>query len=242
MDLMVNRRIAIIPARGGSKRIPEKNIIDFAGKPMIAWSIEAALKSNLFDRVIVSTDDIKIADIAKQWGAEVPFLRKECADDYSTVSEATTSALTQAMNFWHEDYTTVVQLMANCPLRTSNDIQQATHQFDRQHRRFQISCFKYGWMNPWWAVKLNENNCPEKLFPDALDKRSQDLPELYCPTGAIWIAAAQDLLKHNTFYGPDHTFEPISWESAVDIDDFNDLAFAKSVLLNVQNYSITVDQ
>ncbi len=96
---MVNRRIAIIPARGGSKRIPEKNIIDFAGKPMIAWSIEAALKSNLFDRVIVSTDDIKIADIAKQWGAEVPFLRKECADDYSTVSEATTSALTQAMNF-----------------------------------------------------------------------------------------------------------------------------------------------
>ena len=70
-----NRTIAVIPARGGSKRIPRKNIKDFCGKPMIAWSIEAATASGLFDHIIVSTDDAEIAEVAKEWGAEVPFMR-----------------------------------------------------------------------------------------------------------------------------------------------------------------------
>ena len=90
MDNMVNKKnIAIIPARGGSKRIPKKNIIDFFGKPLIAHTIESAIKSNIFDRVIVSTDCKEIAKISLQYGAEVPFMREDKADDFSPISDAT---------------------------------------------------------------------------------------------------------------------------------------------------------
>lgn len=226
---MVKPRIAIIPARGGSKRIPHKNIIEFCGKPMIAWTIQAAKESGLFDRVLVSTDDQSIAEVSKIWGAEVPFLRASFADDHAPVSEATASALQQAMNHWQESYASVIQLMANCPLRTVDDITQAVTQLEAQARSFQISCFKYGWMNPWWAVKLDPEGHPERLFTETAGQRSQDLPELFCPTGAIWVAKADALLKSNTFYGPNHVFEPISWESAVDIDDYDDLRFAEAL-------------
>lgn len=226
---MVNRRIAIIPARAGSKRIPEKNIMDFCGKPMIAWTIQAATQSGLFDRVLVSTDDPNIAKVSKAWGAEVPFLRLDCADDVTPVSEATASALQQAINYWQEDYVSVTQLMANCPIRTAPDINDAVTQFEAQDRIFQISCFKYGWMNPWWAVTLDSCGRPQRLFPEAASQRSQDLPELYCPTGAIWIAKTRALLLEKTFYGSGHVFEPLSWESAIDIDDYEDLSFAKTV-------------
>lgn len=227
---MVEHRIAIIPARGGSKRIPQKNIIDFNGKPMIAWSIIAAKQSGLFTRILVSTDDLEIAKIAVECGAEVPFLRQEYADDHSTVSEATAAALQQAMDHWQEEYSAVIQLMANCPLRTSKDIEDAVTVFEDEKRTSQISCFEYGWMNPWWATKVDERGQPTKLFPETLDKRSQDLPKLYCPTGAIWISRVDTLLTHNSFYSPTHVFEPISLQSAVDIDNYEDLRFAKALL------------
>jgi N-acylneuraminate cytidylyltransferase len=226
---MVNTRIAIIPARGGSKRIPQKNIIDFCGKPMIAWTILAAKESGLFDRILVSTDDQRIAEVSIKWGAEVPFLRASFADDHTPVSKATASALQQAMNHWRESYATVVQLMANCPLRTADDIRQAVRQFEAQDRSFQISCFKYGWMNPWWAVQLDSKGYPKRLFPEAAAQRSQDLPELFCPTGAIWIAQADALLETKTFYGPNHVFEPMTWEGAIDIDDYDDMRFAEAL-------------
>lgn len=229
----VKRRIAIIPARGGSKRIPNKNIIDFNDKPMIAWSIIAAKQSGLFTRILVSTDDPEIAEVAKSLGAEVPFLRQDFADDHATVSEATAAALQQAMEYWQEDYSLVVQLMANCPLRTSADIEAAVASFEQSSRSAQISCFEYGWMNPWWATKLDEAGRPTKLFPEAFASRSQDLPKLYCPTGAIWISSTTTLLTHKTFYSPDHAFEPMSMKSAMDIDDYTDLQFAQA--LSIQN-------
>jgi CMP-N-acetylneuraminic acid synthetase len=90
------KHIAIILARGGSKRLPRKNILDFHGKPLLAWTVEAALHSGKFDRVLVSTDDREIADIARSFGAEVPFLRKIAAGDHASSSEATLAALQQA--------------------------------------------------------------------------------------------------------------------------------------------------
>ena len=227
---MVKRRIAIIPARGGSKRIPKKNISDFNGQPMIAWTIRAAKQSELFDRIVVSTDDPETAEISVQYGAEVPFLRKDFADDYCTVSEATTFALQQAMEYWNEEYSVVVQLMANCPLRTSADIKSQVAIFEAKNRTAQISCFEYGWMNPWWAATIDDIGKPTQIFSETLTQRSQDLPKLYCPTGAIWISAVKDLLTHKTFYSPGHTFEPISLQSAVDIDDLEDLKVARALL------------
>lgn len=234
---MVKRRIAIIPARGGSKRIPKKNITDFNGQPMIAWTIKAARESKLFDRILVSTDDSRIAEVAINAGAEVPFLRTNCADDYASVSEATIFALQQAMDHWQEEYQVVVQLMANCPLRTSEDIKKLVSLFETKQRSAQISCFEYGWMNPWWAATLDEIGRPAQIFSKTLTQRSQDLPKLYCPTGAIWISTVEALLTHKTFYSPNHTFEPISLKSAMDIDDYEDLKMANALLL-ASEYSL----
>lgn len=223
------RRIAIIPARGGSKRIPRKNVIDFFGRPMIAWTIEAALRSGVFDRVLVSTDDQEIADIARANGAEVPFMRGEAADDASHASAATLVAFGQAMAYWNESYETLVQLMPNCPLRGQAEILRALQAFDSRAADFQISCFRYGWMNPWWAATLADDGRPTPKFPEVAKARSQDLPALYCPTGAIWIARSAAFLSAKSFYGTDHRFEPMPWTAAVDIDDDDDLLFACAV-------------
>lgn len=223
----MGQRIAIIPARGGSKRIPGKNVMDFDGKPMIAWTIEAALDSGCFDRVLVSTDCETIAQTSRKAGASVPFLRQVHADDRSPISQATISSLQQAESHWHTCYDTVVQLMPNCPLRQAVHIKNAIDNFFQQRNKFQISCFRYGWMNPWWAVQLNESNRPRPLFSDAITHRSQDLPPLYCPSGAIWVAQRDALLAAGSFYGPDHCFHPLEWEYAVDIDDMDDYRMAR---------------
>ena len=222
--------IAIIPARGGSKRLPGKNILDFCGKPMIAWTIEAAIHSGSFDRILVSTDDEMIAQIARDYGAEAPFLRATAADDISPISAATLVALEQAESHWGQQFNTVVQLMANCPIRGSKEIFEAMHAFKESGSRFQISCFPFGWMNPWWAAKLDETGRPEALFPGAMVARSQDLAKLYCPTGAIWIADAAALKCEKTFYGKGHRYQPMHWSSAVDIDDPEDLEMALAIL------------
>jgi CMP-N-acetylneuraminic acid synthetase len=223
------KKIAVIPARGGSKRIPHKNIMSFMGKPLMGWTIEAAKESAVIDRIVVSTDDAEIARVAQQFGIEVPFLRKEANDDVTPVSLATVAAIRQAQEYWCEQYDIVVQLMANCPIRGSGEIAQSLAHFVKSHANFQISCFKYGWMNPWWAARLNEQLRPEFVFPDALTKRSQDLPTLYCPTGAVWIAQVDQLMKEGSFYGPGHIFFPIDWKAAVDIDDYEDAELAQAV-------------
>ena len=234
MERMVSKRIAIVLARGGSKRLPRKNILDLDGKPLLAWSIIAALQSNQFDKVLVSTDDPEIAEVGIKYGAETPFLRKWATDDISTASEATCAALSQAEKYWKVEFSIVAQLMANCPLRTAQDICRSVAAFERNHAPSQISCFRFGWMNPWWAVKLQESGKPERLFPDAINVRSQDLSPLYCPTGALWIAQRDALLESRNYYMKGHRFEPMHWISAVDIDDEDDLLMAK-MCLKLQN-------
>jgi len=231
----MNKTIAIIPARGGSKRIPQKNIIDFMGMPMIVWTIKAALDSGIFDRVILSTDSEEIAAVGRKYGLEVPFLREEKNDDISPVSEATIIALKQAEEYYKESYDIVVQLMANAPLRKAIDIKRHYKAFIDNQRDFQISSFKFGWMNPWWAAKIDEDNTPQWMLPEGLMKRSQDLADLYCPTGVIWIASVNKLKESNTFYGDNYKFCEINWKSAVDIDDYEDLEFAKALFLLENN-------
>lgn len=222
--------VAIIPARGGSKRVPGKNIMDFCGKPMIAWTIEAAIASQLFDAVVVSTDDAEIAKVALAYGALVPALRQAAADDHSPVSEATIHALEQ-LEAQGKHFDVVVQLFAVCPLRNASDIQKAYAFFEVQKAAFLISCFKYVWMNPWWAVQLDATHQPKRIFEDTF-KRSQDLPELFCPTGAIWIADVNHLKEAGTFYGKGHVFWELDWRRALDIDSYDDVALGKA-LFNV---------
>ena len=231
------KSIAIILARGGSKRLPNKNILPIGGRPMLSWSIEAAIQSQKFSRVLVSTDSKEIAEIARGYGAEVPFLRDEASGDHATSSEATLVALQQAEKYWNEDYKIVAQLMANCPLRSAQDVQLAIESLAESRAPSQISCFRYGWMNPWWAARLSDNKEPEWLFPNACESRSQDLPQLFCPSGALWIAQSSVLKESKTFYAPNHIFHELSWLSAMDIDDENDLYMAK-VCMELRNSKV----
>lgn len=223
--------IAIIPARGGSKRIPRKNIIEFGGRPMIAWTVAAAVQSGRFQRVVVSTDDDEIARVSRDAGAEVPFLRHGHADDHAPVSAATLVALDQAEAHFGERYDVVAQLMANCPLRTAAHLVAAMDRRAASGAPFVVSAIRFGWMNPWWAHRLDDDGRPQALFPEALRTRSQDLPPLYCPTGAIMLAEVAALRASGNFYGPGHLFHEIPWQAGIDIDDDADLAMARSVWL-----------
>lgn len=221
------RILAIIPARGGSKRIPKKNIIPLAGKPMIQWTIEAAKSCDYIDRIVVSTDSEEIRQVALNSGLDIPFLREFAADDVAPVSEATLACLEQSEAEWGS-YDIIIQLMANCPLRTSEVITQGIEKYFLNNEQPQISYFKYGWMNPWWAHTVDKYDHPHPIFPDAIKSRSQDLEELYCPTGSIWIINAKDLKKYKTFYSPGYKSFVIDWLSALDIDDEDDLKMAQA--------------
>lgn len=221
----MTRVVAIIPARGGSKRIPKKNIVPFNGKPLIAHTIEAAKASGVFDDIIVSTDSEEIATVSKKYGALVPELRDEKSDDISPVSEATIHTLKQLERKGLK-YDVVIQLFAVCPLRDAADIEACYQYFRERKAPFVLSCFKFDWMNPWWAFSKNQNGEAKWLFDDARKQRSQDLPDLYSPTGAIWIANVDALLKEGSFYGKGHIFWEMDWKHALDIDVAADLEMA----------------
>ncbi len=196
---------------------------------MIAWTIETDLRTEIFEHVIVSTDSEEIAEISREYGAEVPFLRQNTNDNVSAVSLATLEALKQAEEYYSMKYDNVIQLMANTPLRTAKDIQVMFDYFKKNDYEALLSCFKSGWMNPWWAFEKSKDDKAIMKLPEGLTKRSQDLPNLFCPTGAIWISKCNVLKQHKSFYSPQYHFFEISWKSAVDIDEYEDLEFAKAV-------------
>jgi len=217
----------VIPARGGSKRIPNKNTRELGGRPLIAYSIAAAVESGLFSQVVVSTDSEEIAAIALQYGADVPFLRQaSLADDQTPVSLATCDAL-EKLDPGGSRFDAVAQLMANCPLRTASDVVDSYQQFKHAERDVQISVCRYGWLNPWWAMTRGPGLEVEPLFEDQLRQRSQDLPDLYCPTGAIWWAKSSVLRSQRTFHVSGRTGWEIPWERALDIDDEDDWRMAE---------------
>ncbi len=227
---MTGAIIAIIPARGGSKRIPGKNIRPLAGKPIIAYTIAAACESDLFDRVVVSTDSPEIAEVARQFGAEVPFLRDEnLADDFTPVSSATADALLR-LDPEGDKFHSVAQLMPCCPLRTASDVRESYGQFEKTSTESQISVVRYCWQNPRWAMSQNERHELEPLFKEQMTARSQDLPKIVCPTGAIWWARTGTLRRTKTFHIENRTGWEIPWQRGIDIDTFEDWDMAEVLL------------
>lgn len=222
--------IAIVPARGGSERIPRKAIVDFGGRPLIAWTIEALLESAVCERVLVSTDDREIADVAVAAGAEVPFLREGYADDFTPVSTVTVAMVRELEKRGERVPDTVLHALVTSPLRTAEDVIRALATFRGRGVPFQLSCFAFTGMTPWWARRLDAQGRPTRLFPGPM-RRSQDLEPLYCPSGAIWIARTDALLEAGTFYGPDHVMEPLpDWSAGLEIDTYEDLDLAQALL------------
>jgi pseudaminic acid cytidylyltransferase len=227
--------IAILPARGGSKRIPGKNVRPMLGKPLIQYSIEAAMQSELFARIVVSTDSAAIGEVAAAAGAEVPFLRDaSLADDHTPVSAATVDVL-QRLDPAGAVFTDVCQLMPNCPLRTAADIADSYRQFLKTNSASQISVTRYGWQNPWWAMRRDGKFLLSPLFAAKHAARSQDLPELFCPTGAIWWAKAAVLRREGTFHIGPRTGWEIPWERGVDIDTADDWELAETIMRRIRS-------
>ena len=168
-------RLAVIPARGGSKRIPGKNIKPFCGKPMIAWSIEAAKKSQLFDHILVSTDDQEIAEVAKTFGAEVPFMRPaKLADDYAGTIEVIGHAVAwMQAQLWPLD--AVCCIYATASLVQPEDLKRGWKALDSGDWSYAFSVTEYP--SPIFrSFKEHPEGGLEMFFPEKWEMRSQDLP------------------------------------------------------------------
>jgi len=194
---MANKAIAIIPARGGSKRIPRKNIKNFHGKPLIAYSIEVALDSKLFNKVIVSTDDEEIATIARKYGAEVPFLRpKELSDDFAGTGDVIRHALEELNKKNIYDY--VCTIYATAPLL---QIKYLVEGYNKLKNTNAVNTFSATSM-PFpiqRTFKLNDNGRCEMFTPEHYSSRSQDLEEAYQDAGQFYWRKIGKLSKENMF-------------------------------------------
>lgn len=180
-------KIAVIPARGGSKRIPRKNIKDFCGKPMIAWSIDAAHASGLFDHIIVSTDDAEIAEVAKTWGAEVPFMRPVAlSNDYVGTRAVTKHALEWAMAAYG-DIDHVCTIYATAPFIKATDLSNGLALISKSQKAiaFTVTSFSYPIQR---ALRITETNGVTMFQPEHLMTRSQDLLPAYHDAGQFYWA------------------------------------------------------
>jgi N-acylneuraminate cytidylyltransferase len=168
-------KIAVIPARGGSKRIPRKNIKLFRGKPMIAWSIEAAKDSNLFDHIIVSTDDDEIAEVARQWGAEVPFMRPvELSDDYAGTAPVITHATQWALD-QRFDVTAVCCIYATAPFIRVADLKRGCSELESGSWQYVFTATDFA-APIFRSFEQTANGGIQMFFPEHVLTRSQDLP------------------------------------------------------------------
>ncbi len=229
---MINGKsvLTIIPARGGSKGLLEKNIKKLCGKPLIAWTIEQTKSCSNIDSIVVSTDDREIAEVAKKYGAEVPFMRPpELASDTTT----TVDVIFHTIDWFkkHEDYRPeyILLLQPTSPLRTREDIDGAMRILKDKNARAVVSVCETD-HHPWWSNTLPENgNMKAFLRPEILNKRRQDLPVFYRLNGAIYLADADYLYECNGFLGSDTFAYKMPKSRSVDID--SDLDFKLASLL-----------
>lgn len=223
--------LGLVLARGGSKGIPRKNVQPAGGKPLIAWTVQAALQSGALARVIVSTDDEEIAAVARQWGAEVPFQRPaELAQDDTGSIDTTIHAVEfMAERFgYRPEY--VMLLQPTSPLRTAEDIKAAI-QIARDRQADAVVSVSAAHQHPFWTKTVSEDGTlRDFLPPERPYTRRQDLPPVYFIDGAIYLVRRDVLLERQTFY-TDRTYAYImAAEHTLDVDTPWDLHVADLVL------------
>ena len=218
---MQEKTIAIIPARGGSKRIPRKNIKLFFGKPMIAYSIEAAINAKLFDEIIVSTDDDEIADIAQKFGASVPFMRpKELSDDFTT----TGAVIEHAINFLKnrgEKIKFVCTIYATAPLIDEKYLRLGFEKLSSSNAKYAFSCTSMPFPI-WRTFKITDNDRCEMFWKENFAKRSQDLEEAYQDAGQFYWANLDISSSDDVFFGQDSIPIILPRHLVQDIDTLDD--------------------
>ena len=210
-------KVAIIPARGGSKRIPRKNIKKFCGKPMIAYSIEAAVESGCFNRVIVSTDDTEIAKVAQAYNAEVPFIRpEELSNDYA----GTIPVIQHAVNWLIEQGEApefICCLYATAPFITPKVIKQGLQQLEDTNAAYAFSATSYAFPIQR-AFRIKPSLGVEMFEPEQFNTRSQDLEEAYHDAGQFYWGTKEAWLKEKVIFGPESTPVLLPRHRVQDID------------------------
>lgn len=222
--------LAIIPARSGSKRLPNKNILDLAGKPLIQWTIEAALNCHEIDTVMVSTDSDKIADISKQAGACVPYLR---CPELSSDTASSADVVLDVIKYYEsidKQFDAIILLQPTSPLRTTKDIINAISLYKEKNANAVVSVTECD-HSPLWCNILANDLCMDDFISDEIKQlRSQDLPVYYRLNGAIYLVQSKVFIEQKSFI-PKKTYSLIMKKNdSIDIDDELDFKMAKNIL------------
>ncbi|TAL67552.1 MAG: acylneuraminate cytidylyltransferase family protein [Bacteroidetes bacterium] len=229
--------LGLITARGGSKGIPWKNIVDLGDKPLIAWTIEASLKSKFIDKTIVSTDSEEIANIAKRYSADVPFLRPhELALDESSSYDAIFHALDWLNEIEKKEFDIICLLQPTSPFRNQIHIDEAIDKFAKNNDSQSLISICVVDKNPYWMVAINEKGYLEHLKGlNTEANRRQDLMKVYQFNGAIYIMGTSAIRKYKQFMTEKTIYYLMDRESSVDIDEQLDLEFARFLLEKKRN-------
>jgi pseudaminic acid cytidylyltransferase len=224
--------IAIIPARGGSKRIPRKNVRPFCGRPMIAWPIAAAAASGLFDRIIVSTEDAEIAGVAQQAGAEVPFVRSaELADDHCSTTDVIVHALSWAIEAgWPVEAACCIYATAAF---VSAEVLAEAGRLLSPECDYSFAAVRYGHPPQRGFLRAGDGS-PELLEPQHQTTRTQDLPPVYHDSGQFYWGTREAWMKRRPFFGPRTRFIELPPWQAYDIDRSEDWTMAERLFAAMQ--------
>jgi N-acylneuraminate cytidylyltransferase len=220
------KRLCIIPARSGSKRIPKKNIRNFLGKPIIAYSIETALKSGVFDEVMVSTDDVEIAELAMSYGAKVPFYRsKENADDFATTFDVINEVIAEYQKL-HKQFDQACCFYATAPLVSAKSINDAFSLLEKNKFDTVFPAIRFGFPIQR-AIQIDGNQKMSLIAPEHEQTRSQDLEPAYHDAGQFYVFNIKDILKKGKLWTDNTGIIEISENSAQDIDNEVDWQLAE---------------
>lgn len=227
-------RIAIIPARGGSKRITNKNIKNFLGTPIIGRVIRTLRESQIFDRIIVSTDSEEIATVARKYGAEVPFMRpNELADDFASTSEVIAHAI-ESLQLETSLDTQVCCVYPTSVLMNSNDLRTSLELLQTQDWQYVFAASQPN-SSPFRSFKKSGSGGLEMLFPQYWGSRSQDLPDCFFDAGFFYWATAKTWMKAEPIFGPNSTFVEIPEIRAIDVNTEDDWLRAETVFELISN-------
>ncbi|MFJ8457767.1 cytidylyltransferase domain-containing protein [Lysinibacillus xylanilyticus] len=219
--------LAIIPARGGSKGVPRKNIRELAGKPLIAWTIDEAKKSKYITRLILSSEDSEIIEVAKQYGCEVPFVRPmELAQDATPGIDPVLHAIQQCPDF---DY--VVLLQPTSPLRNVEDIDGCIELAIEQHANFCVSVTESE-KSPYWMYTIKNGHLDPLINQDKIAIRRQDLPKSYVLNGAVYVAKVNALVQEKSFLNRNTKPFIMPTMRSFDIDTELDMKICESIIMN----------
>lgn len=216
--------VAIIPARGGSKRLPRKNVLDFHGKPILAYTIEAALHTGLFKKVVVSTEDAEIAGVASEYRAEVALRKSELATDSATVAQVCEDWLEEERAAGRE-YEVLCCLYATAPLRQAEDISATMSLLDKTRCRFAIAATRFSHY-PHQALLRKPDGTLVPKWPELCDLRSSEVGELLAGNGSTYAVYVEDFLRSKDFYGPGMRAHLMPFARSVDIDTAEDYELA----------------